>query len=303
MGLLRYSAFVLLLGSCSGQRQLPVVDTLGSAIDQAGVPDIRQFAPIVVVASVLENTVVAKGAPAARLPKVLLDLHLVRCRLENLLRGQIDGSDGSEFTFYYFADTEFPYFYKRQFSASRGRRYIFFLNNENGVLRSIGDAGPYSLEVLSGTHPAYRAGENLGAAVADILFKLGTDYDAKTLAGELSYAYLYTQLAVADLWGSRIHNTQLIRVLLGEPEPIRGRACQVLAARYEGQYDCLYKLRDDPNEPRDIREDARTRLLQLESSEKALVERLRDPARLEFPGIGEPDSRKRILEELQMELV
>lgn len=295
----RYLAFLLLLSSCSVQRTLPVIDTLGSAIDLPGVPDVRQFAPIVIVATVLENRVAVSGVPAARLPKVLLDLHLVRCRLENSLRGQIDGV---EVSFYYFADTEFPHFYQRQFDASPGRRYIFFLNNENGVLRSIGDAGPYSLEVLTGAHPGYRAGENLGLAIADILFTLGADYDSTTLAKDLSYAYLDARLGVADLWGSRLHNIQLIRGLLGEPEPIRSRACLVLAARYEGQYDCLYALMRDPNESSEVREKARTNLLQIEASEKALVERLRDPAILEFPGIGAPDSRKQILEELQSEL-
>src|ERR1019366_8488195 len=84
------------------QRIPALVDTLGSALEQTGTlfnPDFRRVAPIIVVASVSTNEVILQNRPAARIPNVFLDLHLVHCRVENTLRGHIDGP---EFSFYYF---------------------------------------------------------------------------------------------------------------------------------------------------------------------------------------------------------
>jgi hypothetical protein len=103
-------AVTLLLAGC-GKRVPAIVDTLGSATDQTGVhmePDLRRFAPIIVVASVLENEIIQKR-PAVRMPKALLDLHRVKAHLETTIRlpefgWPLGNLALPEFTFYYFVE-------------------------------------------------------------------------------------------------------------------------------------------------------------------------------------------------------
>jgi hypothetical protein len=140
------------------ERRPVVVDTLGTLIDSShfgNLNDARQFARVIVVATIEENRVVAKHVEAARYRGVYLDLHEVRCRLENSLRGDITGP---ALTFYYFANGKYPDSkpnprYKQLFEAVPGYRYLLFLTSERDVLRSIGDVGSYSIRIATGTHP------------------------------------------------------------------------------------------------------------------------------------------------------
>ena len=296
---------MLLLASC--RKRIPaIVDTLGSATDQTGVlmePDLRRFAPIIVVASVLENEIIQKR-PAARMPKVLLDLHRVKVHLETTIRSPEFGWPLKnlalpEVTFYYF-DQDFyspqpnPN-YKWTLEAKPRERYIFFLSVEKGVLRSIGDVGEYSVRVLSGAHPDYKVPSNLGIAVADILLTKDAGFDAERFAKTLDRS-----INLADRWGSRLHNIQLLRVLVTESEPVRSAACYELVTYYNGQYDCLYRIRDDTQEPEAVREQARSLLGKQTARDARLLEVLKDPAHLSYlPVIGMTDSRRQVLEELQ----
>jgi hypothetical protein len=170
-------------------------------------------------------------------------------------------------------------------SQTRGTVY-FFLSVEKGVLRSIGDVGEYSVRVLSGAHPDYKAPSNLGVAVADILLTKGIGFDAERFAKTLRPSnYL------ADRWGSRLHNIQLLRLLVTEPEPVGSAARQELVTNYNGQYDCLYRIRDDTGEPEAVREQARSLLAKQTARDAHLLESLKDPAHLWY------DSRQ--LEELK----
>ena len=75
------------------QRGPGLVDTLGTAIEDVSLCrrcDPRALAPFIVVASVEENQIVAKHVEAARYPGVYLDLHAVRCKRENSLKGWAD---------------------------------------------------------------------------------------------------------------------------------------------------------------------------------------------------------------------
>lgn len=113
----------LALGGC--QRRPDLVDALGTAIDNLPSDyrgDPRELAPIIVVASVDENQAIAKHVEAARYQGVFLDLHMVRCKLENSLKG---GLTGPELRFYYFADGKYPRskpnpHYQRLFQAKPG---------------------------------------------------------------------------------------------------------------------------------------------------------------------------------------
>jgi hypothetical protein len=207
-----FIACAILFAACNGQRIPALVDTLGSAPDQTGTlfsPDFRRLAPIVVVASVLKNDVILQNRPAVRIPNVALDLHAVRCSLENVLKGTIEQP---EFTFYYFGQNSargWNPFYKILFRAEPAKRYIFFLVRENGVLRSIGDVGEYFIEVRSGAHPGYIPPDlkdgwidqaDLGHAVADVLLKKGDGADS---SNPTAFAfYLWKSVNLANRWGS-----------------------------------------------------------------------------------------------------
>ena len=275
---------------CSGQDVPRMVDTLGSAIDQTGVlyePDFRELAPIAVVARVGQNQKIGQSRPAFRYPLVLLELHAVRCRLEIQLKGH---PIGEEFTFYYFAqDPNSPQpnpIYNKLFAAKAGGRYLFFFSEENGALRAIGDVGEYSIPVQSGQHPGYKAPSELGRAAADILLSRGEGANDEAFAHNI-----LLDAPLLDKWGSRLYNSQLLRRLTFQAEPVRMAACRELAENYNSQYDCLYRLRDDTNESTQIREEADALLVKQARRDELILATVLD---LTFPIIGQPDSRRRI---------
>ena len=203
------------------------------------------------------------------MPKVLLDLHRVRASLETTIRGS---TGQREFTFYYFVQSiRSPQAETRSTSRCsrliQDERYIFFLSVENGFLRSIGDVGEYSLHVLSGLHSDYRAPANLGIAVADILLSRGERSKSQLVAKAL-----HSSRVLVDRWGSRLHNIQLLRELVAEPEPVRSAACHEIVRYYNGQYDCLYRIRDDPAEPDEERRKAEVLLAEQAKVDARLIE-------------------------------
>jgi hypothetical protein len=279
--------------------QIPeLVDTLGSPVDQTEVlfdPDLRQTAPVIAAAYVVDNAAVRRRVPAARMPGILLDLHRVHARVEVAIRGDV----GAELEFYYFVQADDspgnnPR-YRLMFEAEPGRRYIFFLCREGAALRSVGDVGEYSLKIFSGAHRNYRPpAKDAATAVQDILLKRGEGSDPAALVYGLQFS-----VVAANRWGSRLHAIQLLRELLAEPEPVRSAACDQLVFWYSGQYSCLYRIRDDPAEPEAARDHARAALAKQGPKDARLIEMLRDPAGLDFPVIGRADSRRAVLEELE----
>jgi hypothetical protein len=169
----------LALGGC--QRRPALIDTLGTApVSQQPIfwdHDLRELAPIIVVASVEENKVVSKHVEASRYPGVYLDLHAVRCKRENSLKG---GMAGAELQFFYFADGRYPDskpdpLYARWFQAEPASRYLFFLTRERGVLRSIWDIGNYSILISTGMHPESSTTDaDIGTQISEILLTPGT---------------------------------------------------------------------------------------------------------------------------------
>jgi len=285
----------LSLPGCS--RRPALVDTLGTAIDEEPfnhLGDPRAHAQIIVVASVIENRVVAKRVPAARYQDVLLDLHLVRCERENSLRGSLAGR---ELSFFYFADGKYADAkpnprYKRLFQATPGSRYIFFLTMELGVLRSIGDVGDYQIQVTTGTHSGGFSGD-IGTQISEILLIPGGGTDLRGMTQNLpDYA------GIADVWGTRPHTVELLRQLLSHGEPLRSAACGTLVLRYRGQGDCVADLAADASESAETRQRALGELKQQNIERRLLIDDLEDPAHLAYVDFG-GDSRRRLREELQ----
>lgn len=289
--------FSLTHWSC--QRRPVLVDTLGTLIDNGHFSywnDPRKLAPFIIVASVDENRVVAKHVEAARYAGLYLDLHQVRCKRENSLRGSLPDP---EVTFYYFADGRYPDSkpnprYKQLFKADPGRRYLFFLTRDRDVLRSIGDVGDYSIPVATGTRPeATTQDEDIGKRISEILLTPAKGADFDMMAGMVS---AYSR--IADVWDSRLHAVQLLRRLTALSEPIRSQACGVLVESYYGQEDCLSEIVEDARESVENRQTASRLLKEKNTHLQRVIASLKDPASqayLDYAG----DSRRRIREELQ----
>ena len=301
-------AITILLCACQRKQPVSLIDTLGAPIangilDQGisvwrDPADPRESVPIIVVASVEENQVVASHVEAARYKGVFLDLHSVRCKRENSLKG---GLSEQELRFFYFADGRPPGsdakpnpLYKRLFKAESGSRYLFFLTRDGDVLRSIGDVGDYSLRIATGRHSERPTRtEEIGKRMAEILLTPADGADLDLMANTLLRSSEF-----ADSWGSRPFTVQLLRQLLPLGEPIRSEACGVLVARYAGQYDCLRALADDTNEAARYRQEASKELNEKSAERERLSEDLKDPAALTFMDFA-GDSRHRLREELE----
>ena len=288
----------LALGGC--HRRPDLVDTLGTAIDeQDSMPwnhDTRELAPIIVLASVEGNEVIAKHVEAARYQGVYLDLHVVLCKRENSLKG---GLTETELRFFYFAYGRYPDSkanpkYKRLFHAEPGSRYLFFLTRDRGVLRSIGDVGDYSILISTGTHAEAPAKDgDIGRLVSEVLLTPGKGADLELMAKKLlDYS------SIADVWGSRPLTVQLLRHLFSLHGPLRSEACSVLVSRYQGQYDCLQALAEDADSSPELRKTVLAELKEQSIARQLVLEDLKDPAKLVYAHWG-GDSRHRMREELQ----
>jgi len=257
---------------------------------------LRELAPIIVVASVEENKVVSKHVEASRYPGVYLDLHAVRCKRENSLKG---GIAGAELQFFYFADGRYPDskpdpVYARWFQAEPGSRYLFFLTSERGVLRSVWDIGNYSILISTGMHPESPTNDaDIGKRISEILLTPGDGANLNLLADKL-FEYRRT----ADYWGSRLLTVQLLRHLTSLSEPVRSQACGVLTGWYLGQDDCLQAIADDANELPENRQEALKEMKEKGPLGQAQRESLKDPAQLGFLD-GAGGSWWRIREEFQ----
>lgn len=273
------------------QERPALVDRLGTLVDEipsgpCGYRGGILFAPIVVVGVVEENRVVAEHIEAAQYPGLFLDLHAVRVKRENSLRG---GLRDPALTFYYFAQGIYPDSranprHKQLFEAVPGSRYLFFLIRDRGVLRSIGDVGNYSIRVATGTHPAIQGRDpseegpdieniRLGRQMTEVLLTPGPGTDFEAMAGRLS-----TQACFAQGWISRLLVARILRKLTSQPEPVGSAACAALTHDYYGQEDCLKALAEDVTRPAEIRETASKLLKKQLADRPRLLESLDDPA-------------------------
>jgi hypothetical protein len=248
------------------------------------------------VASVVENQIVDKRMEAARFPGVYLDLHAVRCKIENSLKG---GLIEPEITFFYFADGKYPDAKpyqrpKRLFEANPGARYLFFLTRDRGVLRSIGDVFDYSTRIYAGAHAERLAkDEDIGRRISEILLTPGEGANRDQLAANLSDA-----IEVADFWGSRPLTVQLLRHLFSLPEPLRSAACGELESRFRGQWDCLQVIAEDVTISPEQRQRVLGALKEQVVGRQLLLEDLKDPAQMAYMN-WDGDSRHRVREELE----
>lgn len=296
---------LLLLGpaACRRQRWPAMIDTLGTPIDAMSLRtwqhwrDFERLAPIIVGGVVIADQIVARHVESVRCPGVYLDLHTVKVKVENNIRGDLVGS---EVAFHYFSDGRYlgsrasPY-HKRLFRAESGGRFVFFLTREREVLRSVGDVGDYSIRIYTGVHSqASLAGDPPGTRLSRMLLEPGEGVDLEAMASQLLD---YNE--IASVWSSRPQAVELLRKLTHLPEPIRSAACGVLTASYYGQYDCLEDIASDKDESSANRQIAEAELENQREVTDRVIRDLRDPARLGYQDFGW-DSRRRLLEEFEV---
>jgi hypothetical protein len=258
-------------------------------------PDARELAPIIVVAYVERNEIVAKHVEAAHYRGVYLDLHAVRCKVENSLKWVLADTEP---TFYYFGDGKYPdskWIRRATFQAEPGSRYLFFLTRDrDGVLRSIGDVGDYSILISTGAHPmSLTKDRDVGTLISEILLTMGEGADLERTA-----KLLLQYSRIADVWGSRPLSVQLLRRLLTLPEPLGSQACGVLTAHYLAQEDCIQAVVQNDKLPVELRQRAQAELKEKSGERDAIFQSLKDPAQfgyLDWAG----DSQRRLREELE----
>jgi hypothetical protein len=134
--------------------------------------------PIIVVGKILSATDVGASHPSKWYPDDTIQLHRVRVKIENVLRGDVTG----DIAVYYFASVGpigGPARLGMFNQAGRwhiGDREMFFLRWDSGVLRTICDAyAACVISVFSGAHPEFRVapGRPISHAIIDLLLTRG----------------------------------------------------------------------------------------------------------------------------------
>lgn len=239
------------------------MDLVGSFIDRMGwwhgAPDYRRLAPIVAYGLVTANDPVGPESMAVRLPGMRLQRRRVTFRLEGALRGD-PGKVDSEVRFDYYAAAH-PYawrYHKQMFEAEVGRRYLFYLFEDeiagqsgyspepSGQLRSIGDVGPFSRRIEAGRQGPYSqtadtSNETFEKRFAELFLRPGYGIDVDAFVHNLGSNVAYVLSGVGTL---RAH--ELLRGLLLRPEySIRKEACVQLMTYYDGQTECYRMLKNE----------------------------------------------------------
>jgi hypothetical protein len=163
---------VLLAVACSltwlGTRSLPP-----HLIDQCGNEgDPRDAAPIVVVGSLLSDTLVIRPVPQHSDPKFPLQLRRLKLRVESILKGDVIGESIEVYYFTWAGAFDGP---QPLGMWDIGSRRILWLRRDAGALRTACDGWDgCTWGVYSGAHPHLRAGQApVAYAVADILLTRG----------------------------------------------------------------------------------------------------------------------------------
>ena len=186
-------------------------------------------APIVVVGWISAARIVGGVRTSSVIPGMKIELLKIEVEVENLLKGDVPGS---EITVYYFVISPhnnksvaiYPY------TSEAGERRMFFLRNESGVIRPVGDVNDYTLGVASGSHKGLEAkpGASLGEKISWILLTPGRRFRPRPFA-----TYLSESRAVAMSVCSESCTQALLRQLLtNDNEAVRNAASrQILALR------------------------------------------------------------------------
>lgn len=217
---------VLLLASCSPQPHLSdLFDPIHLKTRQR--LDFIESAPIVVVGRVRSVPSIGGVRSAARLPEMKIELTRISIDVENVLTGEVSGS---ELEFYYFVfsarnhrDLGVPAYF-----PVLGERRVFFLKSEAGVIRSVGDVTNCTLRVASGSHIGFKrpANSSLGQTISLILLTPGEKCDAEVFRAQIAQAFF-----IATALSTESYALSLLEKLLRDNnEAVRNEAARILAS-------------------------------------------------------------------------
>src|ERR1039458_2508693 len=195
LALIALIANALLLIGCTRSPDLP--DVFHRA-DYANPPgrnlDYASRAPVVVLGTVTQAVAVGKPKAAREDPRLLIQLTQISLQPEIVLRGKLTAS-GLKFYYYTFSAQNKQDLGTHHYLPILGERRVFFLEEVQGVYRSVGDVTDYTLAVRSGFHDrSFCEAEPSGCCLAKLLLQLGHGYDPKSFAQGLHYAVYASKL-------------------------------------------------------------------------------------------------------------
>jgi hypothetical protein len=185
--------------------------------------DTELDAPLIVQGSVIEALEEGRPLPSRKDPFTLTQRMRIRLRVEQVIRG----SAPNEVDFYYFTYSRWnlrgrgPGTYKPR----QGERRIYFLRDQNGILRSIGDVTDFTLPVWTGVRASgYCDGKAVGCCIADLLLRpSGEDFSPEAFSSNLLISF-----DDADEFCSREFAVDLLGQLTAYPNSTISKSAQSL---------------------------------------------------------------------------
>ncbi len=189
--------------------------------------------PVIVVGKVAAVKVVGPEVRKTDEHRYPLRLQRVTIQAENVLKGEVRSG---EMIFYRYGWSPDQPMVGPWGILVPGERAVFFLDREDGALRSTVDLYPSHIEVRSGEHAGYKRGatQSLEESIAELLLTPGADAgpEAFSQALQIASAISIELIGHAD-------TLRLMKPLLASEEPLlKRRACSVMTERFPGQVQC-----------------------------------------------------------------
>lgn len=208
--------------------------------------------------------------------KLVVRLVRITAEVELVIKGEM-GKGAVQFYFFTNTLSENGYTTIRYWLDS-GYRYVVFLREDGGVLRTMVDVGEMELRVRSGNPGSIHLPADSGMAVASVLLTPGRDYEAgfPTNIGHT--------LAVIEPLAPPAYLVSLLRALLAHPNRgVREQACLALSRTYPYRDACLNELLGSIDEP--VRRQAADMVASQRRNEPQLLRALEeDPVSLSVSG-------------------
>jgi hypothetical protein len=233
-------------------------------------PSFWLLAPQIIVVSVKSANWLGPAIEITPPQRAVVRLVRVDGEVENIIQGELPKGP---IQFYFFANTTSKDGYTTiKYWLTPGRRYVVFLREEAGVLRTMADLAPPKIQVLSGRHDQIATGKSpsdLGRAILHIALTPTGDYDKVFASGiQQTVSSILEFVAPSDLARS-------LRILLTHPDrAIQDQACLTIAREFRYRDPCLPKLLN-ANDPA-IQQQARLWMQGRQESGHELLTLLRD---------------------------
>jgi hypothetical protein len=226
-------------------------------------------APEIVVVKVASADLVGPEIEITSPQRLVVRLATIKGTVENVLRG--DRPVDRPIIFYFF--TNIPSsngFTTPKYWLDVDSRYIVFLREDNGVLRTMADVAPPEILILTGRHSqADLTREDPARAILQLALSPSSDYEP-TFGSNLQHTELSIQEFVkpSDL-------ARYLRMLLSHPDmTVQTEACLVLSRRFRYRDPCLPRLLESTDQR--VRAQARMWMREGTGTTNALITALRE---------------------------